>query len=60
MEYPHQDKSKGSETYIRTCRACGEEIPAGGTRRVGICVWCVAKSEHSVGTTIPRQSYGTS
>lgn len=41
------------------CKMCGRDLPPGGTRRIGVCVWCVAESS-KVKPSIPRVTYGRS
>lgn len=58
MEYPANTGHENKVEYIRTCRMCGREMAPGGTRRIGVCVWCVAEEDQSINRVIPRQSYG--
>jgi hypothetical protein len=48
---------KEKREVLRLCKICGSDLPPGGTRRVGVCVWCVANAKQNK-VTIPRQSYG--
>ncbi len=43
---------------VRLCTICGDDLPPGGTRRIGICVWCVADEENKLITKIPGPNYG--
>ena len=45
------------DKYYGICRACGKDIPPGGPRRIGICVWCVAEDKFTV-KRIPVPRYG--
>jgi len=56
MVHTGDAKIEDKRDYIRTCRMCGRELPAGGTRRLGVCVWCVAERE-SEPRIVKRQSY---
>ena len=43
----------------KICRMCGQDLPPGGTRRIGICVWCVLKQKEGENLTrIPEPKYG--
>ena len=42
---------------VKICSGCGKDLSPGGTRRIGICVWCVA-AEKTTSVKVPRVSYG--
>ena len=44
---------------FKLCRMCGKDLPPGGTRRIGICVWCVAAERSVVRQDIPRIRYSS-
>jgi len=46
-----------SPDAVVICRLCGKDLPAGGTRRIGICVECVA-NERFNHVEIPGPRYG--
>ena len=44
--------------YYETCKHCGDDLPHGASRRLGVCVWCIKKSNDRP-PVIPRMcSYG--
>ncbi len=48
---------KASEDHIKLCSMCGRDLLPGGTRRIGICVWCVADSARGKGQRVPTMKY---
>jgi len=45
------------EEELKLCRVCGQDLPPGGTRAVGVCVWCVAEAEQAT-KRVPGVGYG--
>ena len=47
------------DTIIYNCRCCGRDLPPGGTRRIGVCVDCIATRSYAP-RRVRSPRYGTS
>ena len=48
---------KGDDAFVFLCRLCGNDLPPGAQRRLGVCVWCVADTKYTA-RRIPTPRYG--
>jgi len=42
---------------VHICRMCGDDLPPGGTRVIGICSYCIVDPTYEP-VTIPGPGYG--
>jgi hypothetical protein len=47
MKNEQLSRRQVTDLPVRNCRICGDPMKPGGTRRIGVCVECVAEVNYS-------------